>query len=916
MENLPPLDDREIEELCDTFRDQWIREPATRLTEYLTQLPEANRMQFLVLSIQAMMSCAAERNTREFTSDSWNDDDCRVDTRFDLMLVRYPELRKCERSCIELALFEYALWRNTPKRFEVEHYLELLPEYSKKLQARLNQVEQSLITHSLQPDKYGYTPPDHSTVPESASEPIAAWRLPKQLGHFQLLTHLGTGGMGMVFRALDLRTGAICAVKVMRRTDPWSVYRFNEEFRALATLNHNNLVRLFESYSEDNIRYFSMEYVGGRPLHRWWHRSKTSKGNWKHLCSVLLQIATGIQFLHHRGLLHGDIKCGNILVSYRQRAVLLDFGLVTFIENLPTTQRRQGGNRLVGTLCYLAPEVIAGEDPTPMSDWYSFGAMIHELITGDPPSLNASNPDRPSKKGDLPGSDELLARAGAPSLLSDLCRKLIATDPKQRPDGQWICRLLHELTDPSQPQRPQFEKVSFTGRTNFLRTFQAEVDDSSEQEGKLIVLCADEGVGLSRFLREWIPDSKRFCLQVTCNRKDANPYPIINALVQSFVNQAWQLQDLSPEDLGLLKIIAYHFPQASNLLREDAKLEPSKKPIIGESLAAFTTLIKGISRKRRMLIVVDDILLGDPLSLEVLAELWNDQPYAGVFVLGQSARHSGQQAECQRIVETLCKKAPDRKPTWMDLPELSEEDSILLAEEILTCPGMPVQFEVDLGKILGRVCRGNPQVLFDFVGAIWEEDPSGVTWPERIARTEGSDILQLRFERLQNEAKQLLQLLAVTTTPVTFQQIQTASRVGPEALFPHLGSLASQGWIRWTGIWPDISLQLANAADSEKILSWTDPERLRRRHWRLARALAREFPPNWFAIAVQYLGAKKDAHALQAFLEAAHDAALAANASQFEKCAEHIVAIGSLSATQQKYFDESRDKINKRVSAS
>ncbi len=130
---------------------------------------------------------------------------------------------------------------------------------------------------------------------------MQVWKLPKQLGHFLLLSLAGTGGMGAVFRALDLRTGGVYAIKVMKRVDSWSVYRFNDEFRVLATLSHANLVKMYHSFVEGNLRYYSMELLNGVPIHVWWSRLRSfperrQAEQWELLRRVLAQIASAIHF--------------------------------------------------------------------------------------------------------------------------------------------------------------------------------------------------------------------------------------------------------------------------------------------------------------------------------------------------------------------------------------------------------------------------------------------------------------------------------------------------------------------------------------------------------------------------------------------------------------------------------------------
>ncbi len=202
-----------LSELAQQFREQWSLHSAPDYESFLNRVPKDFRIRLLVKLIQEDMELSVEKTTQELVSADIDEDDQRVEPRLDLFLLRFPELRSSFDACRDLAIFEFAIHRRTRHPFEIQHYLDLLPEYASPLFRDLSRTDEKLVETSLAPDRYEPSNPGDSTVADGVGEPLQAWRLPKQLGNFQLLSLLGRGGMGTVFRALDLRTGGICAVR-------------------------------------------------------------------------------------------------------------------------------------------------------------------------------------------------------------------------------------------------------------------------------------------------------------------------------------------------------------------------------------------------------------------------------------------------------------------------------------------------------------------------------------------------------------------------------------------------------------------------------------------------------------------------------------------------------------------------------
>ncbi|MBZ0237476.1 MAG: serine/threonine protein kinase, partial [Deltaproteobacteria bacterium] len=237
-------------------------------------------------------------------------------------------------------------------------------------------------------------------------------------GRFELRRRLGAGGMGIVYEAFDRERNALVALKTIHARDAASLLRFKHEFRALAHIAHPHLVALHELFAGDDGWYFTMELLDGVALDA--YATDDTR-----LRTALAQLAQGVHALHQAGRLHCDLKPTNMLVTAEPRAVLVDFGVIAEIGNA-RTRSIDDDAFVVGTPPYMAPEQARGEI-TPASDWYAFGGVLFQLLTG-------TVPFRGSARGILVDKNRLDAPAvrslapGAPADLAQLADALLARD--------------------------------------------------------------------------------------------------------------------------------------------------------------------------------------------------------------------------------------------------------------------------------------------------------------------------------------------------------------------------------------------------------------------------------------------------------------------------------------------------------
>ncbi|HEU5403313.1 MAG TPA: protein kinase [Terriglobales bacterium] len=211
-----------------------------------------------------------------------------------------------------------------------------------------------------------------------------------RLGPYEIQSPLGAGGMGEVYRARDVRLGRDVALKILPESfarDDERLHRFEQEARAVAALNHSNLLAVFDTGQENGSPFLVSELLEGETLRDLLNRAPTSQ---RKAIEYGVQIAQGLAAAHDKGIVHRDLKPENIFVTKDGRIKILDFGLAKFASNsgLATsagatmTGSPTAAGLVMGTAGYMAPEQVRGEPVDPRTDIFAFGAVLYEMLSG------------------------------------------------------------------------------------------------------------------------------------------------------------------------------------------------------------------------------------------------------------------------------------------------------------------------------------------------------------------------------------------------------------------------------------------------------------------------------------------------------------------------------------------------------
>jgi len=680
---------------------------------------------------------------------------------------------------------------------------------------------------------------------------------------YELQNYLGEGGMGVVYRARELKTNELVALKVLSRVDAGGIYRLKREFRTLAGIVHPNVARLIELRVSDEICYFTMELVRGTSFLEYlgvevWaqeddatssgessvaesRRPRSGRairfdgGNQARLRDAFAQVVLGIRAVHEAQLLHCDIKPSNLLVEEGGRVVVLDFGVTSGFGHDPF--RTEG--EIAGTPAYMSPEQASGGALGPASDWYAVGVVLYEALCGVLPfegSRLRILQDKQTQKPTPPSS----VRADVPGDLEALCLDLLAVDPALRPD---VAEILRRLAAPGLASATQLHATVrdtttvFIGREGELGALRSAASQVSPGSPVVALISGRSGIGKSALVHEFLrqelgPGS--LLLRGRCYERESVPYKAFDPVIDELTRFLRRLTDrevaeLLPRDVRSLSRVFPVLNRVRAVAEARGRAADVADPVEVRRRAslALKELLVRLCDTWKVIIYIDDLQWSDRDSARMLADVLEPPDPPSLMVLLSSRERD---ETLNPILEELRSKDQSHHlheaMREIELSEMPAADATALAQALLGAP------DDALAASIARESVGYPMFVRELAlrakGA--QGQPGGPRSQEGIEA-----VLHERIAALPAHLRRLLDFVAIAGQPILLSLVLTVS--GAEGGEGAARPLAEAGLVRLMGRGPDALIECYHDRIREVIELSLAPERRAEYHHALAVAL-------------------------------------------------------------------------------
>jgi hypothetical protein len=716
---------------------------------------------------------------------------------------------------------------------------------------------------------------------------------------FRLVRFLGQGGMGLVYEAFDEVDASPVALKLLPLVSPDSLSLFKREFRAIADVHHPNLVRLGELVAEGAQWFFTMELVNGIDLQSWVcgenvesvptsigpvptpgaitvpgtraRRPRMLVYREDRLRQSIGPLAGALAALHAAGCVHRDVKPTNVLVTAEGRPVLLDFGLAT-------TDSAQSTLVGAGTPEYMAPEQVLEANVGPPADWYAFGTILFELLTGRLPFegprheiMYHKTRERPPRVAEL--------NPTAPADLAVLADGLLDPDAGARLGASDVLAVLApariEAARGASPARPpdvvaELGRAQFVGRAAELAALEAALAEVRAGGGaRALVVRGESGVGKSTLVRAFLDAQGEGALVLAgrCYERELVPFKAVDGFVDALAAALRRREDAFVA--GLLPpraaILLHAFPvlgRVDALARTPALPEGvDAREVRASMFAALRELLRRLAEERPIVAAIDDLQWADADSLALVAELLRGPGAPRLLLVGTLRTQAQAPGPDERLF------GPDAPERHLALGNLEGAAARALARDLLSATA-PARAG-DLAEVVARESAGHPLFLRELARTVHlrSNDAAPLTLDA---------VLRARLAAFSPPALRALRALALAGAPTPGRALLSVAGESTGAAL--LAELRAARLVHSTSGRVDDLVDIAHDRVRQVARASLSPEEARELHARLATTLELGVDP--LRAAGHWREAGQPARAAQRFAEAA---ARAAEALAFDR---------------------------------
>ncbi len=629
-----------------------------------------------------------------------------------------------------------------------------------------------------------------------AAEPARQPSLPSAFagGRYKVERFLGEGGRKRVFLAHDSRLERDVALALIKTEglDQSGLDRVRFEAQAMARLgDHQNIVTVFDVVEEDGSMYLVCQYMSGGSVEDLIAAADGRGLPLEDTVRIGGQVAHALEHAHGRGVVHRDVKPGNVWLQENGSARLGDFGLAVALDR----SRLTAEGMMLGTVAYMAPEQAMGRPPDARSDLYSLGAMLYEMLTGRPPFLGDEAVAIISQHiGTAPVAPSWHT-PDVPPALERLVLGLLAKDPEKRLQSATEVRdalvKIATATTTAGPSAAAREEANpldrlaggvFVGREREMDDLRAGLDDALSGRGRLLLLMGEPGIGKTRMADELTTYARLRGAQVLVGRcyegEGAPAYWPWVQVIRAFIHDrdAAALTSVmgtgAPEIAQIVSDVRERIPD----LPEPPALDPEQARF--RLFDAIATFLKSASRAQPLVIVLDDLHWADKPTLLLLQFLARELRSSRLLVLG-----TYRDVELRRqhpLAQALAELAREQVSQRVILRGLMVDDVARFIE--MTCG---VQPPPELVRAVHRETEGNPFFVAEIVRLLASEgkfeDPGESSWSLSIPQSV-REVIGRRLDQLSEKTNALLSIAAVAGREFPLGVVQAVSDLDPASV--------------------------------------------------------------------------------------------------------------------------------------
>ncbi|HEY5625945.1 MAG TPA: protein kinase [Dehalococcoidia bacterium] len=687
---------------------------------------------------------------------------------------------------------------------------------------------------------FGGVTPDRTPTPEPSRA------LPSSFagGRYDVKRLLGEGGRKRVYLAHDDRLDRDVAVAIIKTEglDEAGLSRVKREAQSMGRLgDHPNIVTIHDIGEDGSQPYIVSQYMSGGDLDGLLQRSETRQLDVAAVLKVGNQICGALDHAHARGVIHRDLKPGNIWLTEEGDAKLGDFGLAVALDRSRVTME----GMMVGTVAYMPPEQALGRQADARSDLYSLGCVLYECLTGRPPFAGDDPTAIISQHINMTPVAPSWHTEHCPPDLENIVLGLLAKDPDERPaSAAEVAAALGQI-DPEQKSATHSDsnvldrlaRGVFVGREQELERLRKAADASFAGRGEIVMLVGEPGIGKTRTTQEVETYARMRGAAVLWGMghesAGAPSYWPWMQVGRSY-GQAYDLAELVPDMDGKGPELIRIFPELRQLLdaeQPEATSDPEAAQF--RLFDAYTTFVRAMAKKMPLVIVLDDLHWADKPSLSLLRHLARELSRMRVLVVGTF--RDTELARTHPLSEALAELNRESGFQRVVLRGLSREE---VAGYIRAATNVEPQRQL-VDRIFEET-EGNPFFLSEVVnlltqeGAFSKESISDISVPDGVREALGR-----RLDLLSEEANELLAIAAIAGREFTYETLsllgegeeETVLRLIEEALEARvIEELPQAGRYRFT-----------HALMQETLLSELSTTRRVRIHGQVGEALERRW---------------------------------------------------------------------------